>query len=156
MQELQEIEGVEVTGFVPDVRTYLAKAHVAVAPFSIAAGIQNKILEAMAYGLPVVATSRTAQGLSAGVADMVDTARYRQRRWPQGSSYCYGMLGAGAPQGHGRQAAGSGRLQLGRNRSTGCCNCWRIHRSPKRFPDQRSALSHWPDCQASCWKSNCL
>jgi sugar transferase (PEP-CTERM/EpsH1 system associated) len=70
---LQRIHGVEVTGFVPDVRTYLAKAHVAVAPFTIAAGIQNKILEAMAYGLPVVATSRTAQGLLPSVADMVDT-----------------------------------------------------------------------------------
>jgi sugar transferase (PEP-CTERM/EpsH1 system associated) len=69
--ELREIEGVEVTGFVPDVRTYLAKAHVAVAPFRIAAGIQNKILEAMAYGLPVVATSRTRRGLSPEVVDLV-------------------------------------------------------------------------------------
>jgi polysaccharide biosynthesis protein PslH len=68
---LREIEGVEVTGFVPDVRTYLARAHVAVAPFTIAAGIQNKILEAMAYGLPVVATSRTRRGLSPEVADLV-------------------------------------------------------------------------------------
>jgi sugar transferase (PEP-CTERM/EpsH1 system associated) len=71
--QLQRIDGVEVTGFVPDVRTYLAKAHVAVAPFTIAAGIQNKILEAMAFGLPVVATLRTAQGLSPAVADMVET-----------------------------------------------------------------------------------
>ena len=71
--ELGQQEGVEVTGFVPDVRAYLAQAQVAVAPFSIAAGIQNKILEAMAFGLPVVATSRTKQGLSPAVADMVDT-----------------------------------------------------------------------------------
>ncbi len=71
---LQEIPGVEVTGFVPDVRTYLAQAHVAVAPFSIAAGIQNKILEAMAYGLPVVATSRAVQGLSREVAQLVGVA----------------------------------------------------------------------------------
>jgi sugar transferase (PEP-CTERM/EpsH1 system associated) len=71
---LQSIEGVEVTGFVPDVRTYLAKSHVSVAPFSVAAGIQNKILEAMAYGLPVVATSRTATSLSPSVAEVVETA----------------------------------------------------------------------------------
>jgi sugar transferase (PEP-CTERM/EpsH1 system associated) len=69
--QLREIEGVEITGFVPDVRTYLAKAHVAVAPFSIAAGIQNKILEAMAYGLPVVATSVTTRGLSPEVSHLV-------------------------------------------------------------------------------------
>ena len=73
VQELQKIEGVAVTGFVPDVRTWLAKAQVAVAPFTIAAGIQNKILEAMSYGLPVVATPRAAQGLSSRVADKVHT-----------------------------------------------------------------------------------
>ena len=73
VQRLQDIEGVEVTGFVPDVRTYLAQTHVAVAPFSIAAGIQNKILEAMAFCLPVVATSKTARGLSAGAAAVVET-----------------------------------------------------------------------------------
>jgi sugar transferase (PEP-CTERM/EpsH1 system associated) len=71
--QLQKIEGVEVTGFVSDVRTYLAKSHVAVAPFLIAAGIQNKILEAMAYGLPVVATSRTTRGLSPSLAELVGT-----------------------------------------------------------------------------------
>ena len=71
--ELRRIDGVEVTGFVPDVRTYLARAQVAVAPFSIAAGIQNKILEALAYGLPVVATSKAAQALSRGVAEQLYT-----------------------------------------------------------------------------------
>jgi len=44
-----------------------------VAPFSIAAGIQNKILEALAYGLPVVATSKAAKALSRGVAEQVYT-----------------------------------------------------------------------------------
>ena len=73
VRRLEQIDGVEVTGFVADVRTCLAKAQVAVAPFSIAAGIQNKILEALAYGLPVVATSRAVQGLSKGVAEVVET-----------------------------------------------------------------------------------
>lgn len=74
VQGLGSLAGVEVTGFVPDVRTYLAQSHVAVAPFSIAAGIQNKILEAMAFGRPVVATPRATQGLSARVRDLVETA----------------------------------------------------------------------------------
>jgi glycosyltransferase involved in cell wall biosynthesis len=52
----------------------MAKMHVSVAPFSIAAGIQNKILEAMAFGLPVVATSKAVQGLSADTARAVDVA----------------------------------------------------------------------------------
>jgi hypothetical protein len=77
VQELKKLEGVEVTGFVPDVRPYLAQAQVSVAPFSIATGIQNKILEAMAFGLPVAGTSRTIQGLSPDVRSLVhvgDTA----------------------------------------------------------------------------------
>ena len=56
---------VNVTGTVPDVRPYLAKASVAVAPLRIARGVQNKILEAMAMGLPVVGTSNAFQGISA-------------------------------------------------------------------------------------------
>ncbi len=74
VQKLAEIEGVEVTGFVPDIRPHLARMQATVAPFSIAAGIQNKILEAMAFGLPVVCTSRAAQGLSANAAGAVDVA----------------------------------------------------------------------------------
>ena len=56
VEALQSEPGVEVTGFVPDVRPFLARASVAVAPLTIAAGVQNKILEAMSSGLPVVAT----------------------------------------------------------------------------------------------------
>lgn len=48
-------EGVVVTGTVPDVRPYLQHAAVVVAPLRLARGIQNKILEAMAMGRPVVA-----------------------------------------------------------------------------------------------------
>jgi sugar transferase (PEP-CTERM/EpsH1 system associated) len=55
---------VTVTGSVPDIRGHLGRAAVAVAPFRIARGIQNKILEAMAMGIPVVATSVALQGLA--------------------------------------------------------------------------------------------
>jgi sugar transferase (PEP-CTERM/EpsH1 system associated) len=72
VRRLAQIDGVEVTGFVPDVRQSLARARVSVVPFAIAAGIPNKILEAMAYGLPVVATRRATQGLSPGVAEAVE------------------------------------------------------------------------------------
>jgi polysaccharide biosynthesis protein PslH len=71
VRRLAKVAGVEVTGSVPDVRPWLARAKVAVAPFSIATGIQNKILEALAYGLPVVASDRALQGLSGRVAEIV-------------------------------------------------------------------------------------
>ena len=45
-----------VTGWVPDVRPYLDRAELFVAPLRLARGIQNKVLEAMAMGLPVVAS----------------------------------------------------------------------------------------------------
>jgi sugar transferase (PEP-CTERM/EpsH1 system associated) len=54
--------GVIVTGSVPDVRPYLALADLFVAPFRIARGIQNKVLEAMAAGVPVVARPEAVQG----------------------------------------------------------------------------------------------
>jgi sugar transferase (PEP-CTERM/EpsH1 system associated) len=73
VRQLQKIGGVEVTGGVEDVRIFLAKSHVSVAPFAIASGIQNKILESMAFGLPVVATTRAVQGLSANVAAVIET-----------------------------------------------------------------------------------
>lgn len=57
-------ENIDVTGFVPDMRPYLAEAGVFVAPFRIARGIQNKVLEAMAAGVPVVARPEAVQGVS--------------------------------------------------------------------------------------------
>jgi sugar transferase (PEP-CTERM/EpsH1 system associated) len=58
-------DGVTVTGYVPDTREYLKKATVVVVPLRIARGIQNKILEAMAMGLPVVATPQAFEGIEA-------------------------------------------------------------------------------------------
>jgi glycosyltransferase involved in cell wall biosynthesis len=63
--ELAKNEGVIVTGFVKDTREHLKKADVVVAPLRIARGIQNKILEAMAMGLPVVATPIAFEGIKA-------------------------------------------------------------------------------------------
>jgi len=59
--------GISVVADVPDVRPYLAAAHVAVAPLRITRGLPNKVLEAMAMGLPVVATPATAPAIDAEV-----------------------------------------------------------------------------------------
>lgn len=55
---------ITVTGTVDDIRPYLWKASVAVVPLVYGAGIQNKILEAMACGTPVVTTSKTLSSLN--------------------------------------------------------------------------------------------
>ena len=56
---------VEVTGTVPDVRPFVTHASVVVAPLRIARGIQNKVLEAMSLGRPVVVSRASASGLGA-------------------------------------------------------------------------------------------
>jgi sugar transferase (PEP-CTERM/EpsH1 system associated) len=62
---LRAAPGVEVTGRVPDVRPYLAAAAVVVAPLRIARGMQNKVLEGLAAGRPVVATPAALDGIAA-------------------------------------------------------------------------------------------
>ena len=55
--------GVQVTGSVPDLRPYLQHATVAVAPITYGAGIQNKVLEALACATPVVASPQAVSAL---------------------------------------------------------------------------------------------
>src|SRR5215472_2130393 len=54
VRNLQSLPGVTVTGSVPDVRPYLWRSALMVAPLAITRGTQNKILESMAAGVPVV------------------------------------------------------------------------------------------------------
>ena len=65
MQALGQRPGVTVTGSVPDVRPYIRGSALMVAPLAIARGTQNKILEAMAMGVPVVTSSAAAGGVDA-------------------------------------------------------------------------------------------
>lgn len=62
---LQSDPRITVTGTVPDIRPYLAKATIAVAPIVYSAGVQNKILEAMACATPVVTTDQVVSALKA-------------------------------------------------------------------------------------------
>lgn len=65
VQELAADERITVTGFVEDLREPLARATIAVAPLRYGVGIQNKVLEAMAMGAPVVAARQAARALRA-------------------------------------------------------------------------------------------
>jgi sugar transferase (PEP-CTERM/EpsH1 system associated) len=65
VRQLAEIPGVEITGYVPSVTEHLQRATLAVSPLLAGSGMQNKLLEAMACGTPVVATPRSTGGLAA-------------------------------------------------------------------------------------------
>jgi sugar transferase (PEP-CTERM/EpsH1 system associated) len=65
VQRLARLDGVTVTGSVPDVRPHVRSAVLTVAPLSIARGTQNKILESMAMGVPVVCSPMAARGVDA-------------------------------------------------------------------------------------------
>ena len=66
VRDLGELPGVQVTGAVGDVRPFLARAWMFVAPLRIAQGVQNKVLEAMASNVPVVCSERVLAGLADG------------------------------------------------------------------------------------------
>jgi polysaccharide biosynthesis protein PslH len=63
VRELAADERIIVTGYVPDVRPYLGKASVALAPLLVAAGTQFKVLEALSMSTPTVTTPRCARAL---------------------------------------------------------------------------------------------
>ena len=65
VKALEKLPGVSVTGAVPDVRPYVRTSAAMVAPLTIARGTQNKLLEAMAMGVPVVTSNLAARGVDA-------------------------------------------------------------------------------------------
>ena len=65
VQALDGVNGCRVWGRVADVRPWLKGADMALVPLEIARGVQNKVLEAMAMALPVVASPQAATGIPA-------------------------------------------------------------------------------------------
>ena len=64
LQVLVENPNIHVTGTVDDIRPYLQMATLSVSPISYGAGIQNKVLEAMACATPVIATPQAVSALN--------------------------------------------------------------------------------------------
>jgi sugar transferase (PEP-CTERM/EpsH1 system associated) len=71
LQALTADPRITVTGTVPDLRPYLARATVAVSPMRYGVGIQNKVLEAMAMATPVITTPQTLTALQTQVGQNV-------------------------------------------------------------------------------------
>ncbi len=69
VRRLAAIPGVTVTGRVKDVRPYVRQAALTVAPLAIARGTQNKILESLAMGVPVVCSHVAAGGADCVVGE---------------------------------------------------------------------------------------
>lgn len=65
VRELASLPGVEVTGLVPDLLDVWTSADVLLASLRFSTGIQNKVIEAMAAGVPVVTTPQVAAGVEA-------------------------------------------------------------------------------------------
>jgi sugar transferase (PEP-CTERM/EpsH1 system associated) len=63
VMKLVELTGVEVTGFVDDILPYYHQADIFVAPFRLARGVQNKVLQAFSCALPVISTPMGAEGI---------------------------------------------------------------------------------------------
>src|SRR5208283_854981 len=78
VRKLKRAPGVIVTGTVPEVGNYLAGATVVVAPFRIAQGIQNKLLEALAVGKPIISTPGPAAAIAASHGETILIAENSQ------------------------------------------------------------------------------
>lgn len=72
--QLSKDARIKITGEVPDMRPYLQRAAAAVAPVYYGAGIQNKVLEAMACGTPVIASPSAVAALQARIGEDVFVA----------------------------------------------------------------------------------
>jgi glycosyltransferase involved in cell wall biosynthesis len=60
---LAQTPGITVTGFVPDIRPYMASSSVYIVPLRLGVGIRGKVLEAWSMGMAVVATPVACAGL---------------------------------------------------------------------------------------------
>lgn len=63
IERLTALPGVTLTANLPDLRPTIRRAGVVVLPFVSGGGIKNKLLEAAALGMPIVATPRVREGL---------------------------------------------------------------------------------------------
>jgi len=63
VSSLADIPGVQVTGYVEDIRPYMASCSVYVVPLRLGVGIRGKILEAWSMAMAVVATPVACAGL---------------------------------------------------------------------------------------------
>ena len=74
IKKLEDIEGIRVTGSVPDVRPYVHAAELAIVPIYAGGGTRLKIFEFMAMGTPVLSTTIGAEGLNVNSGEEIAIA----------------------------------------------------------------------------------
>jgi len=104
IQRLAEHPAIDVTGTVDDIRPYIQRATIAVTPLAYGAGIQNKVLEAMACATPVIADEKVTgsiqarnghdflvasdtQSYASQILDLLNDSDRRQRIGQNGRNY---------------------------------------------------------------------
>jgi glycosyltransferase involved in cell wall biosynthesis len=93
---------VTVTGTVADIRPYLQQASAAVAPLTYGAGIQNKVLEAMASATPVVVSPLAVAALAAQAGQDILVAK-------DSEDFAQGVLNLLSNPAYRRQVGEAGR-----------------------------------------------
>ena len=63
VRALSDIDGIRIHGHVPDLQPWLDGCRISVAPLRYGAGVKGKVNQAMAHGLPVVATAPAVEGM---------------------------------------------------------------------------------------------
>lgn len=79
VRRLGGLPGVEVVGPVPDDRPFLAGAHVYVVPMRVGGGVRLKVLQAMAAGVPIVATTLGYEGVAASPGEHLVVADHPEK-----------------------------------------------------------------------------
>jgi sugar transferase (PEP-CTERM/EpsH1 system associated) len=82
VRALAALDGVTVTGYVEDIRAHVTGCAVCVIPLRVARGVQNKVLEAMAMGVPVVCSPAAAEGIEAEAGTQLVVAPYGEQGAP--------------------------------------------------------------------------
>ena len=79
---LKNVDGITVTGFVDDIGKEISKSAIYVSPLRFGAGMKNKVLEAMAVGLPVIASSVSREGIT-GLSDYNNCIFADESNWTE-------------------------------------------------------------------------
>jgi len=119
MLELEALDGVEVKGNVENVSEAVGDACVAVAPIRLGAGVQNKVLEYMALGLPAIISPTALEGFDLEPGKHLLVAK-------NASEYCEHIVNLVEDSGMRVRIAEEARRYVEKNQS------WEAHLAPFR------------------------